>query len=166
MKRIAALSIVASLVAMPSAALAMPESPPSEIAKVGSKPVPSFVVESVRVGSSSWRARIAVRNLSPHTVGVGGEFGLAFFDGARQKRLGQAAGFAVASTVSSSIPRTLKPGAGWSGEIGGKGRVDTYGGVLYARVVFGPFSNLLRGGKSLLWISEHAATITSPAVAS
>jgi hypothetical protein len=126
----------------------------------------SFVVESVNVGSSSWHARIAVRNLSSRSVGVGAEFGLAFFDGAHQKRLGQAAGFAVASSASSGIPRTLKPGDGWSGEIGGKGRVDTYGGVLYARVVFGPFSNLLSGGKSLLWISEHAATITSPSVAS
>ncbi len=136
----------------------------NETAKVGGVRIMTYTVESLTVGPKSWKAHVAFRNVSKKTIGVGNQFGVAFFPNATTQAPAEALGFATATTFSTKLPKSLKPGASWSGVIGGAGQVTTSQKV-WARVVFGPFTGLSKASSSMVWITDHAKALTVSAPA-
>jgi hypothetical protein len=128
----------------------------TETAKVDRQSVMRYQVTSVTIGKANWSARVAFSNLSSKSIRVGAtRFGIAFYSDSKTERLSEAIGFALATKFSATPPKTLKPGASWSGMISGSGSLSADGEV-YARIVFGPFSGLPGEGKSVVWITDHA----------
>jgi hypothetical protein len=138
----------------------------TETAKVDRQTVMRYQVSSVTIGKANWSARVAFSNLSNGSIQVGAtRFGIAFYSDSSAESLSEAIGFALATRFSAMPPKTLKPGASWSGVISGSGSLSADGEV-YVRVVFGPFSGLPGESRSVVWITDHATTVgagaTSP----
>lgn len=127
----------------------------NEAAKVGGVKVMTYTVDSLTFGAKSWSAHISFSNVSHATIGVRSEFGVAFYADARTTTLSRMVGFAPATTFSTKLPTSLKPGGSWRGTIGGAGRLTSNQRV-YARVVFGPFSGVPGQSASIVWITDHA----------
>ncbi len=131
----------------------------NETAKVGGVSIMTYTVDSLTVGPKSWTAHVSFRNVSKKTIGVGNQFGVAFFPDATTEVPANAVGFAPATTFSTKLPKSLKPGASWSGVIGGTGTL-TRSQKLWARVVFGPFTGLsTKTSSSMVWITDHAKAL-------
>lgn len=133
----------------------------NESAKVGGQSMMTYTVDSLTFGTKGWRAHVSFDNVSKATIAVGSGFGVAFFGDARTVDTTKAVGFAVASTFSTKLPKSLKPGASWTGVIGGVGRL-TRSQRVWARVVFGPFTGIPGIGGKIVWITDHAKVLTGP----
>ena len=133
----------------------------NEGAKVGGRSVMTYTVDSLTFGTKGWQAHVSFRNLSKATIAVGTGFGVAFFGDARTVDTTKAVGFAVASTFSTKLPKSLKPGASWTGVIGGVGSL-TRSQTVWARLIFGPFTGLPGIGGRMVWITDHAKMLTGP----
>ena len=120
----------------------------------------SYRVDSLSLGKSSWSARVSFRNLSQRTITVGDGFGLGFWSTRTETDLADAVAFATATTFSSKPPTKLKPGASWTGTIGGKGQLTTRNRI-YARVVFGPFRDFPGQPSQVVWITDHTKAFGS-----
>ena len=127
----------------------------NEKAKYKGKSVMSYQVASLTITASSWSARVSFHNLSHKTIRVGNEFGVGFWPSSTATSLSEAIGFATATKFSSRPPAVLKPGASWSGVIGGSGQLAS-GTRVYARVVFGPFTGFPGQSTAVVWITDHA----------
>ena len=130
----------------------------NEKAKYAGKPVMSYRVVSLTLGKTSWNAHVSMRNLSNKTIKVGNEFGVGFWTSPKAETLQQVVAFATATKFSSKVPTELKPGASWTGVIGGGGHLDATG-RFYARVIFGPFTGFPGQASSVVWITDHAKTV-------
>jgi len=130
----------------------------NEKAKIAGKPVMSYTVASLTFGKTSWSARVSFRNLTKRPIRVGNEFGVGFWSSRHATDLTHAVGFATATRFSSKPPTKLAPGQGWSGVIGGTGSLDRSASV-YARVIFGPFSDFPGQPAPVIWITDHAKAI-------
>jgi hypothetical protein len=133
----------------------------NEAATIDKAKVMTYRVSSLTVGSKSWSAQVAFANTSHQTLKVGSDFGIAFFAKRSQSALADAVGFAFATSGSSKLPTTMKPGESWSGTISGKGKL-TLTTTLYARVVFGPFTGLPGESNSVDWITNHELPVAPP----
>jgi hypothetical protein len=131
----------------------------NETAKVGGVSIMTYTVDSLTVGPKSWTAHVSFRNVSKKTIGVGNEFGVAFFPNAKTQAPSKSLGFATATAFSTKLPKSLKPGASWTGVIGGLGKI-TKSQKVWARIVFGPFTGLsTKKGTSMVWITDHAKAL-------
>lgn len=130
----------------------------NETAKIGGARVMSYRVDSLSVRKNGWSASVSFKNLSHRTIKVGSQFGVAFYVGPKAEDLSLAVGFASATKFSSPTPTVLKPGASWSGVISGSGKLSL-GGLVYARVVFGPFTGMPGESTSVVWITDHSTTV-------
>jgi hypothetical protein len=128
-----------------------------ETLKQGKANVMTYSVDSITFGDQGWSAHVTFKNVSKSTIGVGTEFGVAFYRDTKTYVLSQAA-VAPATTFSKKLPTSLKPGASWSGTIGGAGKL-TSSQKVYARVVFGPFSGIPGQGQPIVWITDHMKTL-------
>ena len=133
----------------------------NETAKSGGTSIMTYTVDSFTFGSKGWQAHVTFRNLSKATITVGRGFGVAFFGDAHTEDTARAVGFAIASTFSTKLPKSLRPGASWTGVIGGTGSL-TRSQKVWARVVFGPFTGLPGIGTSMVWITDHAKVLSGP----
>ena len=118
----------------------------------------TYTVDMLTFSPKGWSAHVSFRNISHATIGVRSQFGISFFLDAKTETLSQQVGFAPATTFSTKLPTSLKPGDSWSGTIGGTGKVTTTGRI-YARVVFGPFSGLPGTSSAVVWITDHAKAL-------
>jgi urease beta subunit len=143
--------VLATLLALP--ALASPAW--RETATVKGKPLMSFTVDKVSIGSQRWSAHVSFRNLSKRTVRVGNDFGLIVYRKATIEPNTRPEAFGRATSFSTPRPLRLEPGASWSGTIAGPGRPKVTG-MGYARILFGPFTGLPRGPDPFLWITDHS----------
>jgi hypothetical protein len=134
----------------------------NETAKIGGARVMSYRVDSLSVRKDGWSARVSFKNLSRRTIHVGSDFGLAFYTDPKTTNLSSAVGFATATRFSTPIPTVLKPGASWSGVIGGSGQLSM-SGMVYARVVFGPFTGMPGESAAVVWITDHTTTVGTAA---
>ena len=132
----------------------------NEAAKSAGVDVMTYTVDSVTFDAKGWSAHVSFHNVSHATIGMSArrEFGVAFFADPKSESLSNAVGFATATTFSSKLPTSLKPGDSWSGTIGGTGKLGTTQRI-YARVVFGPFSGLPGTSTSVVWITDHSLTL-------
>ena len=130
----------------------------NETAKSSGGRVMTYRVDTVSISSNGWSARVSFTNISKRTIKVGSNFGLAFYADPKAEDLSVAVGFAAATTFSTPTPTELKPGASWTGTIGGTGRLSM-GGTFYARVVFGPFTGLPGESSPVVWITDHKTTV-------
>jgi hypothetical protein len=130
-----------------------------ETAKIDHAKVMHYQVDSITLGKTGWTAKVTFSNESKVTIKVGKDFGLAFYRDKHAEALAKAVGLAQASTFSSTVPTSLKPGQQWSGTISGKGTLTASDTPTYARVVFGPFTGLPGEKKSVVWITDHALTV-------
>ena len=133
----------------------------NETATIDHAHVMRYTVDSLTVGKTSWSAQVSFRNESKATLKVGEQFGLAFYSDRSTQALTKAVGRAYATEASSPVPKTLKPGASWSGTIGGTGKLDLTGTV-YARVIFGPFTGLPGEKTPVVWITNHELPLSPP----
>jgi hypothetical protein len=117
----------------------------------------TFRVHGLVVDKTGWAVAITFRNVSGKPVRVTPDFGLALYKtskpGGRPDRFLPAA---------QSKPRTLAPGARWTGAIGGPGKPPV---GMYVRVVFGHFAGLAIAGfpTGFVWITDHAYRMPKPA---
>ena len=132
----------------------------NEAAKAGGVKVMTYTVDSLTFDSKGWSAHVSFHNVSHTTIRMSTrrEFGAAFFADPKSENLSEAVGFATATTFSSKLPTVLKPGDSWTGTIGGTGKL-TANQKVYARVVFGPFSNLPGTKSAVVWITDHSLTL-------
>jgi hypothetical protein len=132
----------------------------NEAAKSGGVKVMTYTVDTLTFSSTGWRAKVSFHNVSHVTIRMSTqrEFGAAFFADPKTETLTNAIGFATATTFSSKLPTVLKPGDSWTGTISGTGTL-TASGKVYARVVFGPFTNLPGTKSAVVWITDHSLTI-------
>ncbi len=130
----------------------------NETAKIAGARVMTYRVDTISIRSDGWSARVSFKNISQRTIRVGSEFGIAFYADPAAEDLSQAVGFAAATKFSTPTPTVMKPGASWSGVIGGSGRL-TASGTFYARIVFGPFTGLPGENSSVVWITDHKTTV-------
>ena len=131
----------------------------NEAAKAKGVKVMTYTVDSLTFDTKGWRAHISFHNVSHVTVNVGKrhEFGVAFFTDPKTETLTQGS-FVPATTYSTRVPTSFKPGDSWSGTIGGTGTLTTTMRV-YVRVVFGPFTGLPGTTAAVVWITDHAMTL-------
>jgi hypothetical protein len=153
-----AAAAVASLLAVPLAGAARLGW--NEQAKIAGKPVMSYEVASLTFGKTSWSAHVSFRNLTKRSIRVGNEFGVGFWSSRKATDLTEAVGFATATRFSSRPPTKLAPGQGWTGVIGGSGRLDRSRSV-YARVIFGPFSDFPGQATPVVWITDHTKALAA-----
>jgi hypothetical protein len=130
-----------------------------ETANDGKTPVMSFTVTSLTFAGGGWTARVSFGNLSKKTIQVGNDFGVAFFETATATDPAHAAAFAVATSVTPARPVSLKPGASWSGLVGGPGQLAANRPRLYARLVFGPLSGVPGQSSAIDWVTNHSLPI-------
>jgi hypothetical protein len=132
----------------------------NEAAKSGGAKVMTYTVDSLTFNAKGWSAHVSFHNVSQKTIGMSArrEFGAAFFADPKSESLSRAVGFATATTFSSKLPTSLKPGDSWTGTISGTGKLTSNGRV-YARVVFGPFSGLPGTTSAVVWITDHSMTL-------
>ena len=161
-RRLAALALPAAAAALvaagPAAATAVHW---DETATIDHVKVMRYRVDSLTVGAKSWSAQITFINESKATLKVGTQFGLAFYSNDTTQALSKDVGFAEVTEVSAKLPTTMKPGASWSGTIGGTGKLSLES-TLYTRVVFGPFTGLPGEKTPVVWITNHSLTLTPP----
>jgi hypothetical protein len=150
---------VALLAALPAGATTVRW---DETAVIDHARVMHYKVDSITLGSKGWSAHVSFVNTSKQPVKVGDQFGLAFYAKKSDSSLSKAIGFAQATTFSSKVPATLKPGATWSGTISGAGNL-TVKGTIYERVVFGPFTGLPGEAHAVVWITNHALAVGAKA---
>jgi len=104
-----------------------------------------------------WHASVSFTNVGSKPVSVGRK-SFAMLVSASQSDRGYAA--LAASQFRPFLPRTLKPGAGWTGRIDGFRPLA--GTPAYVRLAFGPFSSsLFRGGKPFVWVTDHGIAVRS-----
>jgi hypothetical protein len=118
-----------------------------------------FRVDSLTFGKAQWSAHVTLSNLSKKTIAIGNNFGAAIYDNGHTEDLQQAIGFAVAQNFSPARPTSLKPGASWSGTIGGRGALAASGATRYARVVFGPLTGMPGQSHAVYWVTDHRLTL-------
>jgi hypothetical protein len=162
--RATAFAVGAAGLALASSAAAAPVGW-SEAAKSGGKNVMTYTVDSLTFDAKGWRAHVSFRNVSKTTIAMNParEFGVALFADNKTEVLSRRVGFAVATSFSSKLPTSLKPGDSWTGTIGGTGRLTT-SARLYARVVFGPFTGLPGTTSSVVWITDHFLPLGAGAI--
>jgi hypothetical protein len=131
----------------------------NETARNGKVPVLSFGVTSLTIGKTGWSARVSFGNLSTKTIRVGDQFGVAFFTDSKTTNPAYAAALAFATSFSPARPVSLKPGATWSGLIGGIGQLSASRPSLYARIVFGPLTGVSGQASAIYWITDHSMTL-------
>jgi hypothetical protein len=121
--------------------------------------VMTYRVHGLVVDKSGWAAAITYRNLSKRTIRISPDFGLALY---RTSKPGiHPARFLSAAQSRPTTPRTLAPGARWTGAIGGPGKPPA---GMYVRVVFGYFAGLPISGfpGGFVWITDHAYRMPKP----
>jgi hypothetical protein len=155
---VGASAVVACLLAVPVAGAARVGW--NEQAKIAGKPVMSYTVASLTFGKTNWSARVSFRNLTKRPITVGNEFGVGFWSSRKATDLTHAVGFATATKFSSKPPTKLAPGQRWTGVIGGTGRLDRSRSI-YARVIFGPFSDFPGQAAPVVWITDHAKALAA-----
>jgi hypothetical protein len=133
----------------------------NESATIDHAQVMQYSVDSLTVGKTNWSAEVSFKNDSSKTLKVGEQFGLAFYSDRSTQALTKAVGRAYATEASSAVPKTLKPGASWSGTIGGTGKLNLTGTV-YTRVIFGPFTGLPGEKAPVVWITNHELPVSPP----
>jgi hypothetical protein len=131
----------------------------NETAKNGKVAVVGFTVDSLTFGGAKWSAHVTIHNLSKHTIKIGNRFGAAIYSDGKTEDLNEAIGFAYALKFSPARPTALKPGASWTGTIGGDGRLQSSRSLRWARVVFGPLTGLPGQSRAVFWITDHALTL-------
>jgi hypothetical protein len=131
----------------------------NETAKDGKVPILSFHVTSLTIGTKGWSAHVSFGNLSKKTIKIGNQFGVAFFESATSENLADAAALAPATSFSPARPVALKPGATWTGVIGGTGQLSASRPSLHARVVFGPLTGVEGQTSPVYWITDHSKTL-------
>ena len=119
----------------------------------------TFRVHGLVVDKTGWAAAITFRNVSGHTVRITPDFGLALYK--TSKPGGRPDRFLPAVQSKPNLPRTLAPGARWTGAIGGPGKPPV---GMYVRVVFGHFGGLAISGfpAGFVWITDHAYRMPKP----
>jgi hypothetical protein len=132
-----------------------------ETARDGDVPILSFHVTSLTIDSTGWSAHVSFGNLSKQTIEVGDQFGVAFFEDPTSENLSDAAALAPATRFSPARPVKLKPGASWTGEIGGDGHLAASRPSLYARIVFGPLTGVTGQAAPVYWITDHAEKLAA-----
>ncbi len=131
----------------------------NEKAKDGKVPVMGFRVDSFVFGKTTWSAHVTLTNLSKSTIDIGDDFRAAIYADSKAEDPSQAIGFALVFTFSPARPKSLAPGASWTGTIGGYGSLTSSGAVRYARLVFGPLRGLPGQKGAIYWITDHALTL-------
>jgi hypothetical protein len=131
----------------------------NEKAKDGKVPVMGFRVDSFAFGKKTWSAHVTLTNLSKSTIAIGDNFRAAIYADSKAEDPSQAIGFALVFTFSPARPKSLAPGASWTGTIGGYGSLTSSGSVRYARLVFGPLRGLPGQKGAVYWITDHALTL-------
>lgn len=134
-----------------------------ETARDGKQPVLRFRITSLTFGTSRWSAHVSFANVSQRTIRVGERFGVAIYADGKTSDVQKAIGFAAATTFSPGRPASLKPGAAWTGVIGGTGRLVSSRAVRYARVVFGPLTGIPGQTRAVFWITDHSLPLAPPA---
>jgi hypothetical protein len=127
----------------------------NEAAKSKGKSVMTYTVDTLTFNAKGWSAHVSFHNVSHVTIGVRSEFGVAFFANPTTENLSKEIGWAAATTFSTKLPTSLKPGDSWTGTIGGDGKL-TIKEKVWARVVFGPFSSLPGQTMPVVWITDHS----------
>ncbi|HWE80898.1 MAG TPA: hypothetical protein VG265_04560 [Gaiellaceae bacterium] len=130
-----------------------------EKAKDGKVAVMRFQIETFTFGKNAWSAHVTISNLSKQTIRVGNNFGAAIFGDSKTEDLRNEIGFAVASTFKPARPQVLKPGASWTGTIGGEGQLQPSGSTRWARIVLGPLEGLPGQSGAVWWVTDHALTV-------
>jgi hypothetical protein len=121
--------------------------------------VMTFRVHGLVVDKTGWAAAITFRNASQRTIRINPDFGLALYKTSTPS--GRPDRFLPAAQAKPVMPRSLAPGARWTGAVGGPGKPPA---GMYVRVVFGHFSGLAVGGfpDGFIWITDHAYRMPKP----
>jgi hypothetical protein len=119
----------------------------------------SFRVTSLTVTQTGWTAHVSFSNLSKQTVHVGNEFAIAFFASAKTSDPVRASALVQATVFSPKRPTVLKPGASWTGTIGGSGKLETTKTSGYTRILFGPFAGVPGQKSATYWITDHETLV-------
>ncbi len=119
----------------------------------------NFRVMSLTVTQTGWTAHVSFANLSKQTIHVGNEFGIAFFANAKTTDPIRATALGQATSFSPNRPTVLKPGARWTGTIGGTGQLETTATSGYTRILFGPFTGVPGHKGATYWITDHETRI-------
>jgi hypothetical protein len=137
-----------------------------ETFKDGSGAVMDFKVTSLTVTQETWTAHVSFANLSKRVIDVGNQFAIAFFVNAKTSNPARASALVQATTFSPARPTSLKPGATWSGVIGGTGQLSTPTTSGHARILFGPFQHVPGQKGVTYWITNHQTPVAATSVAS
>jgi hypothetical protein len=120
-----------------------------------------YRVQSLTLTKSTWKASISFQNLTKQPLGVARGFGIAFYADPKTQALAKAVGFLPVNRYSKPLPKTLAPGATWTGVVSGIGSLTTTQ-VVYARVIFGPFTGLPSEKTAQVWITNHNLPVGQP----
>jgi hypothetical protein len=121
----------------------------------------NFRITNLAVTRTGWSAHVSFENLSKQTVQIGNGFGIAFFADAKTTNPVHASALAQATTFSPKRPTALKPGASWTGVIGGSGQFETAKTSGYTRILFGPFTGVPGQKAATSWITNHETPIAT-----
>jgi hypothetical protein len=118
----------------------------------------TFRVHGLVVDKTGWAVAITFRNVSGKPVRITPDFGLALY---KTGKPGHPDRFLPAAQSKPNLPRTLAPGARWTGAVGGPGKPPV---GMYVRVVFGHFTGLAIAGfpTGFVWITDHAYRMPKP----
>jgi hypothetical protein len=121
----------------------------------------NFRVTSLSVTQTRWTAQVSFTNLSKQNVHVGNEFAIAFFANAKTTDPVRSSALLQASAFSPKRPTVLKPGATWTGTIGGAGQLETTKTSGYTRILFGPFADVPGQKSATYWITDHETPVAA-----
>ena len=121
----------------------------------------NFRVTSLTVTQTRWTAHVSFTNLSKQTVHVGNEFAIAFFPNAKTTDPVHSSSLLQATAFSPKRPSALKPGASWTGTIGGTGQLETTKTSGYTRILFGPFTGVPGQKSATYWITDHETPVAA-----
>ena len=127
-----------------------------ETARDGKAAVLRFRFDSLAFGASGWTAQVSITNVSDKTIRIGDEFGVEVYANPSTTDPAKGLAFGDATSFSPPRPSLLKPGASWSGVVGGKGKPPDSAAARYLRLIVGPFSGVPGQKRPIIWISNHS----------